>query len=168
MKANQKFLNGGDDAVSPVIAVILMVAITVVLAATVYVWVSGFGAQSGTPAKSISLTSAGALSQDASNNYWKNYTVASATSGMKWTDVSITLNGATLSCSTTPGTATQFGVSQNNAAYACSSTSGPAAVIGAGDRLVLFGATAGGTLSGQTLRVLDANANSVILTISVG
>jgi flagellin-like protein len=31
-----------DDAVSPVIAVILMVAITVVLAATVYVWVSGF------------------------------------------------------------------------------------------------------------------------------
>ena len=32
------------EAVSPVIAVILMVAITVVLAATVYVWVSGFGA----------------------------------------------------------------------------------------------------------------------------
>lgn len=29
--------------VSPIIAVILMVAITVVLAATIYVWVSGFG-----------------------------------------------------------------------------------------------------------------------------
>ena len=42
MKANQRFVNG-DDAVSPVIAVILMVAITVVLAATVYLWVSGFG-----------------------------------------------------------------------------------------------------------------------------
>lgn len=43
MKAN-KFANAQDDeAVSPVIAVILMVAITVVLAATVYVWVSGFG-----------------------------------------------------------------------------------------------------------------------------
>lgn len=35
----------GDEAVSPVIAVILMVAITVVLAATVYLWVSGFGNQ---------------------------------------------------------------------------------------------------------------------------
>ena len=46
MKANQKFLRDDDDAVSPVIAVILMVAITVVLAATVYVWVSGFGANS--------------------------------------------------------------------------------------------------------------------------
>ena len=57
MKANQKFLSR-DQAVSPVIAVILMVAITVVLAATVYVWVSGFGAQSSTPAKSMALTSA--------------------------------------------------------------------------------------------------------------
>ena len=41
MKANQKFLNNDDEAVSPVIAVILMVAITVVLAATVYVWQNG-------------------------------------------------------------------------------------------------------------------------------
>jgi flagellin-like protein len=35
----------GDAAVSPVIAVILMVAITVVLSATVYIWVTGFGDQ---------------------------------------------------------------------------------------------------------------------------
>lgn len=33
--------------VSPIIAVILMVAITVVLAATIYVWVSGFGTTEG-------------------------------------------------------------------------------------------------------------------------
>src|SRR5579885_2679050 len=89
MKANQKFMRGDDEAVSPVIAVILMVAITVVLAATVYVWVSGFGAQSGNPQKSISLTSAGALS-----NTWKNYTVASGTSGMKYSDIQVTVNGA--------------------------------------------------------------------------
>ncbi|HHH77670.1 MAG TPA: type IV pilin, partial [Thermoplasmatales archaeon] len=36
--------------VSPIIAVILMVAITVVLAATIYVWVSGFGGSGGTSA----------------------------------------------------------------------------------------------------------------------
>jgi flagellin-like protein len=44
MKGNHLGRKGrkGDSAVSPVIAVILMVAITVVLAATVYVWVSGF------------------------------------------------------------------------------------------------------------------------------
>jgi archaeal type IV pilus assembly protein PilA len=40
-QARQKVID--DDGVSPVIAVILMVAITVVLAAVVYVWVSGFG-----------------------------------------------------------------------------------------------------------------------------
>lgn len=42
MKANRKFVLA-DDAVSPVIAVILMVAITVVLAATVFVLVSDIG-----------------------------------------------------------------------------------------------------------------------------
>src|SRR5438552_15760784 len=93
MKANRKFLRSDDDAVSPVIAVILMVAITVVLAATVYVWVSGFGSQSGTPAKTISLTSAGALTTDSDPNNGKNYTIASATSGMKWSDISFTLSG---------------------------------------------------------------------------
>ncbi|HHO57216.1 MAG TPA: type IV pilin, partial [Thermoplasmatales archaeon] len=34
--------------VSPIIAIILMVAITVVLAATIYVWVTGFGTKSTT------------------------------------------------------------------------------------------------------------------------
>ncbi len=40
--------------VSPIIAIILMVAITVVLAATIYVWVSGMG-KSGSAAPSLSL-----------------------------------------------------------------------------------------------------------------
>lgn len=44
MKANRKFVTE-EEAVSPVIAVILMVAITVVLAATVFVLVSDIGGQ---------------------------------------------------------------------------------------------------------------------------
>jgi len=40
MKANRKFIKG-EEAVSAVIGVILMVAITVAIAATVYVYVSG-------------------------------------------------------------------------------------------------------------------------------
>ena len=39
MKANRKFVDG-EEAVSAVIGVILMVAITVAIAATVYVYVS--------------------------------------------------------------------------------------------------------------------------------
>lgn len=42
MKANRDSSKKDEDAVSPVIAVILMVAITVVLAATVYIWVTSF------------------------------------------------------------------------------------------------------------------------------
>lgn len=161
MKANRKFLNGDDDGVSPVIAVILMVAITVVLAATVYVWVSGFGSQSSQPAKTLSLTSNSALTADATSNSWKNYTVASATSGMKWNDITFTLDGATLSCATT-ATADRHAVSIAGAAVSCPTTT----VISAGDRVEIF--DLGGGLSGKTLRVLDSQANSVILTLTVG
>ena len=43
----KKLFRKDDEAVSPVIAVILMVAITVVLAGVLYVWVSGFGQTGG-------------------------------------------------------------------------------------------------------------------------
>ena len=156
MKANRKFVNGEDDAVSPVIAVILMVAITVVLAATVYVWVSGFGAQSGTPAKTMSLSSAGALS--GTNN--KTYSVASATSGMKWTDVTFTLDGTTMAYDTALSTG-EFCVASTGTA--CDAAL-PTGVISAGQIITIYNTA----LSGKTFRVLDSQANSVILTLVVG
>ena len=159
VKANQCYRRDDDEAVSPVIAVILMVAITVVLAATVYVWVSGFGAQSGNPQKSLSLTSSGALS-----NTWKNYTVASATSGMKWSDVAFTLNGApyafdgTASCSTPTLAASSYAVCHGGTAQTSAAT-----VVAAGDTIMLKGIS-----GGQTLRIVDAQANSVMLTLTIG
>ena len=47
------------SAVSPVIATILMVAITVVLAAVLYVMVMGFGGQGGATAPAVTLTKTG-------------------------------------------------------------------------------------------------------------
>jgi flagellin-like protein len=44
----------GDEAVSPVIGTILMVAITVVIAAVVFVFVSGFDEPANAPAVSVS------------------------------------------------------------------------------------------------------------------
>src|SRR5207248_11023821 len=138
MKANQSFRQN-DDAVSPVIAVILMVAITVVLAATVYVWVSGFGASSSTPAKTMSLTSNGAL---ASNT--KTYAVASATSGMRWSDVSFTLNGASAGRDGSGTTSPSYCVALTGSACvanatwdASGTTTGKDAVIAAG-QLITF------------------------------
>ena len=62
MKANRKFVED-EDAVSAVIGVILMVAITVAIAATVYVYVSGIiGPGTGsTPSMSLSATPTGTV-----------------------------------------------------------------------------------------------------------
>jgi flagellin-like protein len=165
-----------DDAVSPVIAVILMVAITVVLAATVYVWVSGFGSSSSSAARTMSLTSAGSISTVSdykpalATGYNKTYTVASATSGMKWSDVTFTLNGVTLAYHDFTTNSTAIGADEwcltNAAGTGCTTgTSAPTSVVGAGQTLVIHDET---SLSGQVLRVLDANANSVIASITIG
>ncbi|MBI4394510.1 MAG: type IV pilin N-terminal domain-containing protein [Euryarchaeota archaeon] len=63
MKANRKFIDR-EEAVSPVIAVILMVAITVVLAAGVFVLVNQFGASSS----NIVQASVNARAYDSSGN----------------------------------------------------------------------------------------------------
>jgi len=70
--------------VSPIIAVILMVAITVVLAATIYVWVSGFGGSgSSTPAISCSP-----------DNTKNKLTIVSADSGVAWKDINVSLSNS--------------------------------------------------------------------------
>ena len=65
--------------VSPIIAVILMVAITVVLAATIYVWVSGFGGGSGE-------TPSIAMRYDPVNDRLE---VTSADPDLNWKDINI-------------------------------------------------------------------------------
>ena len=181
MKANRTFLKG-DDAVSPVIAVILMVAITVVLAATVYVWVSGFGASSNQPAKSLALSSAGPVSQvdiwhtangaagaDTTNDFYrKTYVVSSASPGMKYQDITLTANGATLAFESTncaPTAADPAGTTGNKWSACGAGARLATDVIAAGDRIVLQHNAA---LGGQTLRILDPQSNSVILTLVMG
>lgn len=56
MKANRKFMKD-EEGVSPVIAVILMVAITVVLAATVFVLVSNIGKNVGSTGPQFQMVS---------------------------------------------------------------------------------------------------------------
>jgi flagellin-like protein len=58
MKANRKFVEG-EEAVSAVIGVILMVAITVAIAATVYVYVSGMLGGGPSATATVSLVQTG-------------------------------------------------------------------------------------------------------------
>lgn len=156
MKANRSILKARDEAVSPVIGVILMVAVTVVLAATVYVWVSGFSGGQNTPARSIALSSEGPGSGGL-----KSYVVSAAANGMKWGDVTFSVNGETRAidgdgdCTTAPAA----GQYQPCAGSSLETDDG---LVNAGDRVRLA------AQPGDVLRVLDAQANSVIYTLTVG
>mgnify|MGYP006284954071 CR=1 FL=1 len=80
MKANRKYKEN-EEAVSAVIGVILMVAITVAIAATVYVYVSGMIGGGGQQTPTIAFT------VDSGND---KMIVASADAATNWDDINIT------------------------------------------------------------------------------
>lgn len=91
MKANRKFVEG-EEAVSAVIGVILMVAITVAIAATVYVYVSGMLPSGGSVTPSITVSPNDidntllVTGADPSSANWENINISiiSPTSGVHY------------------------------------------------------------------------------------
>jgi len=82
-----------DQGVSPVIAVILMVAITVVLAATVYVWVSGFATEDTGP-EQASATASGVDLDDSGDVEWVKLTLTKGENApYEEGDVTVTATG---------------------------------------------------------------------------
>jgi len=91
MKANRKFKLDEDEAVSAVIGVILMVAITVAIAATVYVYVSGMIGTSPQQTPSMQLVK---------DNTNKKLTIASADPGnLQWSDFNVTVHNTSTGAS---------------------------------------------------------------------
>jgi len=84
MKANKKFVEE-KEAVSAVIGVILMVAITVAIAATVYVYVSGMLGDEQESAPNITFKTYDV------GNYLQ--VVSSAPGSLAWTNINITYDG---------------------------------------------------------------------------
>ena len=144
-----------DDAVSPVIAVILMVAITVVLAATVYIWVSSFSGSSGSATHSLSLVSNGPESAA----FERAYTVSSASPGLRYQDLALTVDGTAY-----PLIRSADPADGQWAAAAGSTTRASTDVVLAGDTWRIDGAA---SLVGKTLRVVDAGSNSLILSLTL-
>jgi flagellin-like protein len=97
MKANKKFVEE-KEAVSAVIGVILMVAITVAIAATVYVYVSGMIGTSPETAPSIQFTKDGTArtltvaQADPTDIAWADFTISNST-GTEFTTASFGLTG---------------------------------------------------------------------------
>jgi flagellin-like protein len=156
MKANRKFkLKADERAVSAVIGVILMVAITVAIAATVYVYVSNMigGTKNQTPNV--------AFMTDSTSN---KATVTTSDANIKWSDVVVTL---------IPSTNYHYQVWYNGgqtAAGAQDSTANPAIPTGttvtAGDYILLT-STIIGANDVITLRYIPTNSLLGTWTINV-
>ena len=147
MKANRKFVQA-DEAVSPVIAVILMVAITVVLAATVFVLVSDIGSQKSAPVFK--------LNQSNSEN---TLSVESSDSKADWNRLEITANKVTVKFN--------LGANSNSTAGTNISTAdtfvditGAANPMSPGEYLDFCGS--GGAVADVKITIRDTSASSLI------
>jgi flagellin-like protein len=100
----KKMWKNRKDAVSPVIATILMVAITVVLAAVLYVMVMGFGGGGGQETPTITMT----YQKDPTNSY--TFTVVGVTeNSIAWADITPVISGNVGATFVVDGTPTLVG-----------------------------------------------------------
>jgi len=103
MKANRKFIKG-EEAVSAVIGVILMVAITVAIAATVYVYVSGMLPGGTTKAPNIAFLQNTATKKltistiSATNIPWTDLTITASAGGVTYPTSGMIKTGQTINC----------------------------------------------------------------------
>lgn len=78
---------GRKRAVSPIIATILLVAITVVLAAVLYILISGLTKGPGNTPIGTALAMQPAKEGSAGTSFWYNFTVSEASGGLTWSNV---------------------------------------------------------------------------------
>jgi flagellin-like protein len=152
MKANKKSREPDNRAVSAVIGVILMVAITVAIAATVYVYVSGMiGGAKGQVANIACIT-------DSSTN---RITITSARANTQWRDIVVIPDNTSVNW--------RVYDASHNPLDGEKSTSGAATDIGAGD-YIEFDFTAHPWMSGNvkvSLRFIPTNTLLGSWTITV-
>ena len=145
--------------VSPIIAIILMVAITVVLAATIYVWVAGFGGGAGSEI-AMSLDQ---ITHETTGVFTDiNFTVQSASGDGGWEDLKITLAGTEVWNGDT-GTATGFQVMQGATMYIDGTAGNETGAILAGQTIWVTGAFT----VGDTLVITDHEGGSTVLSLDV-
>jgi len=155
MKANRKFIKG-EEAVSAVIGVILMVAITVAIAATVYVYVSGM-----LPAGSSSVPSIAIVQLEAAGAGNVTFVIDSASNDAKWSDLKIYVNNTQFAGPIAwPG-----GAATDNTAY----YTGAGTPIKANDRLVCFSTVDadGNCVSGNDFVIVHVASNSRLVTKTI-
>jgi flagellin-like protein len=149
-KANQAAFKQNDEAVSPVIGVILMVAITVVLAAVVFVLVSNLSKGANNAAPQVAFTK-----DEQGSSAGGVLTVVSITNGPL--DTSKVVVGGVA-----PGAAgvnCKFNGAALTGSGALKAATVPATTLKAGDQISCSGATAIGTIT-----LSDTGTNTLLYT----
>ncbi|MHB8634721.1 MAG: type IV pilin [Thermoplasmatota archaeon] len=124
MKANQTFKHN-EEAVSPVIGVILMVAITVVLAAVVFVLVTKLSSNNSTSAPTLSMST---------DSVADKLTVSSAGTGADWSRIKVSVGQCTLASNLDAiavGNGASTTVHQNAVAHVGASAANTATLVSA-------------------------------------
>ncbi len=120
----------GRRGVSPIIATILLVAITVVLAAVLYILISGLTKGPGNTPIGSAFAIGTVAEATAGANYYYNATVQSASSGMTWSNMIFQVQssgGSVITTGPTTVTVTNTAGSCNVAVYTFSSATWAAA-----------------------------------------
>jgi hypothetical protein len=166
VRANRAFRRAHDDAVSPVISVILLVAITAVLSTSVYVWASGFNDRGAKNSGTLSLTSNGNVDVPTGHNPQKDFVIVTQSPGLAWNQITWRIGdggGTYLDTILTGATADDASYCILDDSGMCYATPTDAGTVDAGDRII-FEDTA---LSGAKIVAVSAEANSVMMQLTV-
>jgi flagellin-like protein len=87
-KTERRWRKKAKRGVSPIIATILLVAITVVLAAVLYILISGLTKGPGNTPLGTALAMSPATEQQAGTHFWYNFSIESASGGLTLSDLS--------------------------------------------------------------------------------
>ncbi len=156
--------------VSPIIATILLVAITVVLAAVLYILISGLTKGPGNTPIGTSLAMGTPNEATAGTNHYYNFTIESAGAGIIWNDVNVQVktSSGTIVSGLTYTVTSITGTTVVSSATGITWTSGAA---GSGSTQIsstqTFVVTAPASLSGNTLYLIGTGSFSGTIPISI-
>lgn len=160
-----------DDALTPAVAAVILVAFAVVLGGSMYAWASRGAVDEARPTRGLVLTDVTGT-QSVASGQLKSWSLAYVTPGAWYGDFRVAVDGVRVPCSAVLGESDSWRIWADGAVLPCDDAGvAPHRLARAGDQLDLWDAGAGvdgaDPLRGKRLFVSDALANSVVLNLPV-
>lgn len=168
-QSQRRWRKKAKRGVSPIIATILLVAITVVLAAVLYILISGLTKGPGNTPLGTALALGSPVEVSKGTNFWYNFSVQSAGGGLQANNLNFQVQGATGAIvSPTGWTLNVLGLTGSSVAtYSMTTgawTSGGTTALGSSQQIALDSTV---NLSGDTLIVSGAGSFAGSITVAI-